>query len=84
MTFTLIRILFALISAILGFQFGSQFEGFASIFPFLGAAFGLAVAFFVIFLERGLGKVSLRLWLQDFLPMPLSWFLNSIAGSRLP
>src|SRR3989338_649963 len=60
MTFTLIRILFLLISAVVGFQFGSQFGGFGTIYPFIGAAFGLGVAFFVIFIERGLGKVSLR------------------------
>ncbi len=60
MTFTLIRILFILISAVVGFQFGSQFGGFGTIYPFVGAVFGLVMAFFVIFIERGLGKVSLR------------------------
>ncbi|HTL70329.1 MAG TPA: PIN domain-containing protein [Candidatus Eisenbacteria bacterium] len=60
MTFGFIRALFVLLSAILGFQFGNAFEGYGSHWGLIGAGIGTGVSFFVILLEHGMGKVSLR------------------------
>lgn len=60
MTFGFIRVLFVLMSMVVGFQLGSAWEGFASVWGLVGAAAGVGVAFFIILLEHTLGKVSLR------------------------
>ena len=60
MTFGFIRALFMLISVTVGFQLGSAFEGMGSQWALGGAAIGAAVAFLIILVEAGLGRLSLR------------------------
>ncbi len=60
MTFGFIRILFMLISAIVGFQLGSAFEGVGSVWALVGMGIGVLLATLIIFIEAGLGKLSLR------------------------
>lgn len=60
MTFGFIRALFVLISTIIGYQLGSQFQSSDAGFAFVGAGIGAAIAFVIILIEQGLGKVSLR------------------------
>ncbi len=60
MTFGFIRTLFILICTIVGFQLGSAFEGYGSLWGLAGAGVGAVVSLVVIFVESQLGKVSLR------------------------
>lgn len=60
MTFGFIRALFILICMVVGFQLGSVLGGFGNTWGLIGAGIGVFVSVFVIFLERALGKVSLR------------------------
>ncbi len=60
MTFGFIRALFVLISVTVGFQLGSAFQGVGSSWALGGAAIGAGIAFFVILVEAGLGRLSLR------------------------
>ena len=60
MTFGFIRALFILASAVVGFQLGSAFLGFNSLWALAGAGIGMVAASVIIILEAGLGKLSLR------------------------
>lgn len=60
MTFGFIRILFVLICTIMGFQIGSAFEGYGSLWGLAGVGVGVVISLGVIFVESQLGKVSLR------------------------
>lgn len=60
MTFGFIRILFILLSATLGFQLGTEFNQYGAAWGLIGACSGTVLAFLVILLESGLGRVSLR------------------------
>lgn len=60
MTLGFIRALFVLLSAIVGFQIGSAFQGLNSSWALVGAGAGIAISFVVILIEMGLGKLSLR------------------------
>ena len=60
MTFGFIRALFVLISAIVGFQLGSAFQGVGTVWALVGAAIGVGLAGVIILIEAGLGKLSLR------------------------
>lgn len=60
MTFGFIRTLFVLISAVLGFQIGSIFQGYGSMWGISGCFLGAAAAGIIIILEILLGKVSTR------------------------
>ena len=60
MTFGFIRALFVLISAIVGFQLGSAYEGVGTVWALLGMSIGIGFSFFIILIEMGLGKLSLR------------------------
>lgn len=57
MTFGFIRALFILFSMVVGYQLGILYQGFWGL---IGAALGMGIALFIILLEQGLGKVSLR------------------------
>lgn len=60
MTFAFIRVLFVLLSTVVGFQLGSAFEGVGSTGGLVGAGFGIGIAFIVILIEQTIGKISLR------------------------
>ena len=60
MTFGFIRALFVLICMVVGFQLGSSFEGYGTSWGLIGIGIGAIVAFFIIWLERAMGKLSLR------------------------
>ena len=60
MTFGFIRALFVLISVTVGFQLGSALQGVGSQSALVGGAIGSGVAFLVILVEAGLGRLSLR------------------------
>ncbi len=60
MTLGFIRALFVLISAIVGFQMGSALQGLNTGWALVGAGVGTVLAFLVIMIEMGLGKLSLR------------------------
>ncbi len=60
MTFGFIRVLFVLISAVVGYQLGSDYHGVGSAWALGGIAIGAALAFLVILVEMGLGRLSLR------------------------
>ncbi|MBI4432849.1 MAG: hypothetical protein HY592_05140 [Candidatus Omnitrophica bacterium] len=60
MTFGFIRILFVLISMVVGFQLGSAYEGFGSGWGLFGIGAGAVVALIIVLIERGAGKLSLR------------------------
>ena len=60
MPFGFIRALFVLISAVVGFQIGSIFQGYGSTWGIGGCFIGAGVAVIVIALEMILGKVSTR------------------------
>lgn len=60
MTFGFIRILFVLISAVVGNQLGIAFGGYASYWGVVGVGVGTVLACIIILLEQALGKVSLR------------------------
>ena len=60
MTFGFIRVLFVLISAIVGFQMGSALQGVGSAWALIGIFVGATFALLVILVEAGLGKLSLR------------------------
>ncbi|MBI4353247.1 MAG: hypothetical protein HY593_04890 [Candidatus Omnitrophica bacterium] len=60
MAFGFIRVLFILISAVVGFQLGSAYQGYASVWGLIGAWIGVGTAFVIVFLEHILGRVSLR------------------------
>lgn len=60
MTFGFIRALFILVCTVVGFQLGSAFEGYGTLWGLIGAGAGAGIAFFIIFIEHVLGKVSLR------------------------
>ncbi len=60
MTFGFIRALFVLVSMILGFQLASSYDGFGGAAGLVGAGIGVGLAFIVILIEKGLGKLSLR------------------------
>ena len=60
MTFGFIRALFVLISAIVGFQLGSAFQGVGGAWALVGTMIGVGLAFVIILIELGLGKLSLR------------------------
>lgn len=60
MTFGFIRILFVLLSAVVGFQLGSAFGGVANVWGLVGAGIGFLIAMMVIGFEHMVGKVSLR------------------------
>ncbi|MEI8345255.1 MAG: PIN domain-containing protein, partial [Candidatus Omnitrophota bacterium] len=60
MTFGFIRILFVLLSMVVGFQLGSAVGGFGTFCGIIGMGVGTAVAGLIILLECNLGKVSMR------------------------
>ncbi len=60
MTFGFIRALFVLISMVLGFQLGSAFGGVGSVWALAGAGIGVGISLFIVLVEHGLGKLSLR------------------------
>ena len=60
MTFGFIRALFVLISVTVGFQLGSAFEGVGSQWALWGSVIGAGIAFAIILVEVGLGRLSLR------------------------
>src|SRR3989338_4263385 len=60
MTFGFIRALFVLISAVVGYQLGTDFHGVGSFWSLGGIAIGVGLALFIILIEMGLGKLSLR------------------------
>jgi uncharacterized protein YacL len=60
MTFSFIRALFVLISAIVGFQLGIAYGGVGSSWALMGVAIGAGLSFVIILIETGLGKLSLR------------------------
>ena len=60
MTFGFIRALFVLLSAIVGFQLGSALQGLGGTGALLGTLIGVGLSFFIILIELGLGKLSLR------------------------
>ena len=60
MTFGFIRTLFILVSAVIGFQLGSIYQGYGSTWGLWGCFIGVFIALLVIILENVLGKVSTR------------------------
>jgi uncharacterized protein YacL len=60
MTFGFIRALFVLISVTVGFQLGGALQGVGSQSALIGGAIGAGVAFLIILVEAGLGRLSLR------------------------
>ena len=60
MTFAFIRVLFVLLSTVLGFQLGSAFQGVGNYWSLIGIGVGAAVALVVILIEHTIGKVSMR------------------------
>ncbi len=60
MTFAFIRVLFILLSTVVGFQLGSAFQGFGSSWGLIGAGIGAVIALLVILIEKTIGKVSMR------------------------
>ena len=60
MTFGFIRVLFILVCMVVGFQLGSSFQGYGTPWGLIGIGAGTAAAFFIIWLERAMGKLSLR------------------------
>ncbi len=60
MTFGFIRTLFVLLSAVVGFQLGSIYQGYGSAWALAGCLIGAVIALFVIIIENVLGKVSTR------------------------
>lgn len=60
MTFGFIRVLFILLSTVVGFQLGSAFGGVADAWGLIGAGIGALVSVLVIIFEQASGKVSLR------------------------
>ena len=60
MTFAFIRVLFILLSTVLGFQFGSAFQGVGNYWGLIGAGIGAVAALIVILIEHTIGKVSMR------------------------
>ncbi len=60
MTFGFIRTLFILISAVVGFQMGSIYEGYGSAWGLIGCFIGVGAAILIILLENIIGKVSMR------------------------
>ena len=60
MAFGFIRVLFVLLSMVLGFQFGTAFQGFGTYWGIIGAGVGTTVSLAIILLEHGMGRVSLR------------------------
>ncbi len=60
MTFGFIRALFVLICMVVGFQLGSVFGGLGNEWGLIGAGIGITLAFIIILVEHGLGRVSLR------------------------
>lgn len=60
MTFGFIRILFVLLSMVVGFQLGSAFGGIGNTWGLIGAGIGLVASGLLILLEHAVGKVSLR------------------------
>ena len=60
MTFGFIRALFILLSAVVGFQMGSIYQGYGSVWGLIGCFAGAIIATIVIVLENVLGKVSTR------------------------
>jgi uncharacterized protein YacL len=60
MTFGFIRVLFVLLSAVVGFQLGCTIEGFGTFWGLIGAGLGAAGAGLIILLECSLGKLSMR------------------------
>lgn len=60
MTFAFIRVLFMLLSTVLGFQLGSAYQGIGNYWGLIGAGIGAGAALFIILIERTIGKVSMR------------------------
>ena len=60
MTFGFIRVLFILLSTVVGFQLGGAFSSVADAWGLIGAGIGFGVSAAVIGFEQILGKVSLR------------------------
>lgn len=60
MTFGFIRALFVIVSAIVGFQLGSAYGGIGSAWALAGVAIGVGISLFIILIEAGLGRLSLR------------------------
>ena len=60
MTFGFIRALFISICMVVGFQLGSIFQGYGSLWGLVGIGIGAAIAIVIIFVEHAVGKVSLR------------------------
>lgn len=60
MTFGFIRTLFILLSAVVGFQLGSIYQGYGSTWGLTGCFIGVFGAILVIILENVLGRVSTR------------------------
>src|SRR3989338_3147814 len=60
MTFGFIRALFVLISAVVGYQLGTDFHGVGSFWSLGGIAIGVGLALLIILIELGLGRLSLR------------------------
>lgn len=60
MTFGFIRTLFILISAVVGYQLGSDYQGVGSAWALGGIGIGVGLSLLVILVEMGLGRLSLR------------------------
>ncbi len=60
MTFGFIRALFVLISAVVGYQLGSAYQGVGSLWALGGIGIGVGLSLLIILVELGLGRLSLR------------------------
>ena len=60
MTFAFIRVLFTLLSTVVGFQLGSAYQGVGNSWGLIGAGIGAGGALFIILVERTIGKISMR------------------------
>ncbi len=60
MTFGFIRALFILVSAVVGYQLGNAYNDPAHYWGIIGIIVGVGISSFIVLVEHGLGKVSLR------------------------
>lgn len=81
MTLNFIRVLFILLSATLGYQLGDSIQVDGVPWGLQGSGLGVAAAFLIIFIERGMDKISLRglssVVFGLILALIISKFLNS-------
>ena len=60
MAFNFLRVLFILLFTVIGFQLGSDLQGYGTAWGLIGAGAGAAIALIVVLIENALGKISLR------------------------